>query len=34
MKKSKELLHVKNLNLSLYGKEDMVRIVYGIELKE
>ena len=33
MKKSKELLHVKNLNLSLYGKEDMVRIVYGIDLK-
>ena len=33
MKKSKELLHVKNLILSLYGKEDMVKIVYGIDLK-
>jgi len=33
MKKPKELLHVKNLNLSLYGKEDTVKIVDGIDLK-
>ena len=33
MEESKELLHVKNLNLSLYGKEDMVKIVDGVDLK-
>jgi oligopeptide/dipeptide ABC transporter ATP-binding protein len=33
MKKSKELLHVKNLSLSLYGKRDLVKIVDGIDLK-
>jgi len=33
MEKSKELLHVKNLNLSLYGKDDTVKIVDGIDLK-
>ena len=33
MQNKKEILHVKNLNLSLYGKEDMVKIVDGIDLK-
>ena len=33
MEESKELLHVKNLNLSLYGKEDMVKIVDGVDLR-
>jgi oligopeptide/dipeptide ABC transporter ATP-binding protein len=32
MKKS-ELLHVKNLSLSLYSREGMIKIVYGIDLK-
>jgi peptide/nickel transport system ATP-binding protein len=33
MKKSKELLHVKNLALSLYGEENVVKVVCGIDLK-
>ena len=33
MRNSKELLHVKNLNLSFYGKEQMLKIVDGIDLK-
>ena len=33
MQNKKEILHVKNLNLSLYGKEDMTKIVDGIDLK-
>jgi peptide/nickel transport system ATP-binding protein len=33
MRNSKELLYVKNLSLSLYGKEQIVKIVDGIDLK-
>lgn len=33
MQDKKEILHVKNLSLSLYGKENMIKIVDGIDLK-
>ena len=33
MRRGKELLHVKNLNISLYGKEELIKIVDGFELK-
>jgi peptide/nickel transport system ATP-binding protein len=33
MEKSKELLHVKNLTLSLYGGKNLVKVVDGIDLK-
>ncbi len=33
MKQSKELLHVKNLVISLYGEKNLVRVVDGIDLK-
>ena len=33
MKQSKELLHVKNLTLSLYGEKNLVKVVDGIDLK-
>lgn len=33
MEESKELLHVKNLTLSLYGKKNLVKVVDGIDLK-
>jgi len=33
MQNKKEILHVKNLTLSLCGKEDMMKIVEGIDLK-
>jgi len=33
MKQSKELLHLKNLSLSLYGEESLMKVVDGIDLK-
>jgi peptide/nickel transport system ATP-binding protein len=33
LKRGKELLHVKNLNISLYGKGELIKIVDGVELK-
>lgn len=33
MRKSKELLHVKDLHLSLYGKEGTIKVVDGMNLK-
>jgi len=33
MRKGKKLLHVKNLNTSLYGKEDLIKIVDDVDLK-
>jgi len=33
LRKGKELLHVKNLNISLFGREDLIKIVDGVDLK-
>jgi len=33
LKRGKELLHVKNLNISLFTREDSIKIVDGVELK-